>query len=420
VGTEDGEVLEGFLRWDRNEASWVDLLNGSKPLEWEGVQEWIPDSTLTVTSGDRVIEYGGYRITWDDSESDFPLTAESGVRFGHLRRIQITDDQEVEIELRSGTGQSTVVMNENPIVRHPAPGVTVIMEGGSTDLGYDLRELLVDVPGGELVELEWEDLSWVEFGPAPEGVRARDRRLYGTVEDEEGNRYTGPISWDNDEALVSDTLDGTDEDDRDREIPFSRIASISPRGRGADVTLTSGEVLFLSGSNDVDDDNRGIQISDPGLGQVDVDWDELESVRFHDPDPSLGALMTYDDFDGGHPLRGTVVTQTGAELTGPIRWDADEEFSWELLDSYQDGVTMDIELGRVASIERVDERDVVVTLLDGRVLEVGGSNDVDDDNKGILVKTPELEASADPEGPKWIRVRWDDFRMVRFDHGEVR
>ncbi len=417
VVTVDGDVHEGFLRWDRNEASWVDLLNGTKSLEWEEVREWVADTTVEVTSRDRIIEYGGYRITWDDDEAGFPSTAESGIHFGHLRRIEIAGDQEVEVELKSATGRSSVIMNENPIVAHPSPGVTVVLEGGSTDLGYDLRGLEVDVPGGDVEELEWADLSRVEFGPAPQGAQPRDRRLYGTVETRRGLRFTGAISWDNDEALGEDLLDGEDERGRDREIPFSRIAAVRPRGNGAEVTLVSGENLFLSGSNDVDDDNRGIQVSDPGLGQVDVDWDRLEAVRFHPPDPAQENAMSYEAFDGGRPLTGTVVTYTGEELTGRIRWDADEEFSWELLDAYERGITYDIELGQVVSIERGSGNDVLVTLADGRVLEVGGSNDVDEDNKGILVRTAELEAVEDEEGPKWIRVRWDDFERVRFDGG---
>lgn len=411
VGTVDGDTLEGFLRWDRNEASWVDVLDGSKPLVWETVREWVPDSTLEVTSRDRVIEYGGYRITWDDAEADFPSTAESGVRFGHIRRIDITGDQEVELTFRSGEAQAT---GENPIITHTSAELTTILQGGSTDLGTDFRELLVDAPGHGVVKLKWSDLEWVELGPAPEGARPRGERLWGTVEDRSGDSFTGAISWDADESLSTDILDGEAEGGRDREIPFHRITSIRPWRDGSVVILERGDTLFLTDSDDVDDDNRTIQISDPGLGLVQVEWDELEIVRFHPPGEDALARASYDAFAGGRRLRGTVVTRTGDELTGLIRWDADEEYAWELLDSRSHGVTYDIELAQVASIQRDADGEVLVTLLDGRILEVEGSNDVNEQNKGILVKTAEMEAADDAKGPRWIRVRWDDFRAVHF------
>lgn len=428
VGTTAGDIHEGFLRWDRNEGSWVDVLDGSKHLAWEKVREWSPDPELNVTSGDRVIEYGGYRITWDDDEADFPRTAESGIRFGHLERIRVTGEQEVEVVLRSGEsahGAGVVLRSGGalgasgrPIVVEPAPGVTVTLEGGSTDLGPEVREILVDVPGGRLVELEWEDLEWVELGPPPEGAVPRAARLYGTVEDRGGRRFTGAIAWGNDEALVTDTLDGEDPRGREREIPFSRIASVRPTEDGAEVILNGGERLRLSDSDDVDDD-MDIQVSDPGLGRVGLEWDDVASVRFHPPKEWEEKTSTYGAFDGVHRLEGTVVTSNGDELTGWIRWDADEEYSWELLDGSEDGIRYDVELGKIASIERASSRSARVTLLDGRILELRGSNDVSEDNKGILVRTAELEASEDPEAEKWIRVRWEDFEVLRLDHREA-
>jgi hypothetical protein len=76
----------------------------------------------------------------------------------------------------------------------------------------------------------------------------------------------------------------------------------------------------LDGSNDVNSSNRGIQVSDPDLGQVQVEWGAFESIRFQ-PAPDVGS---YGRFDGGHRLRGTVVTESGDRVTGEIRWDNDE------------------------------------------------------------------------------------------------
>jgi len=412
VHTVSGEIHEGFIRWDRNEGSWVDQLDGSKEATSFRFQDWWRLAHPEDQRRDRVVELAGYRITWDDDEPEFPSSIESGVRFGHIRRL-IVDDDVARLELRSGTG--------------------VELEGGSTDLGRDLREVLVRTSLGNVVELEWEDLERVEFMPAPPDARAGSHRLHGTVEPKEGPSFTGYISWDADEILASDTLDGEDSDGRRQEILFGRITGIRPTGDGAEITLSNGDRVELFGDDDVDDGNDGIQVSDPGLGLVDMDWDEIERVRFHPPEVAVGL----DAFDGGHRLRGTVVTADSTELSGWIRWDGDEEYSWELLDGWDGGVSFDIEFTHIATIEKFIGQNVTVnvgptgvsvshpvkegaqvTLRDGRVFELFDSNDVDESNHGIFVLEPGEGRSPDDEEAEWVMVRWEDFREIRFQRGE--
>jgi len=383
VETQAGRVYEGYIRWDRNEGSWVDLLSGSKESSREVEELW---KELGGDDGrqERVIEFLDIRISWDDH--DFPGTVDSGVRFGHVRRLVVLDDQTAELELKSGE--------------------CIRLEGGSTDLGDDMRELLVEDPEEGTVRLEWRDLDEIRFGPAPAAASPHGTRLHGTVEDRWGNRYTGYISWDLDEILTTDILDG-EERGRDREIPFERIAGIEKDLGRARVFLTDGTEMVLSNSNDVDDGHRGVQISDPGLGMVEVEWDEFSFVRFHGPDAHVG----YDSFDGGKRLRGTVVDRDGEEFTGWILWDADEAYTWEILDGEDRDIVYDVEFGNIATIERDSSRGAIVTLRDGRVLEMEGSNDVNDENKGIFIQVDE-EAGDRLSG--WVRVSWDDFREIRF------
>ena len=386
VETAAGRVYEGYIRWDRNEGSWVDFLDGSKESSREAEELWKELADRDDRDRDRVIEFLGLRISWDDR--NFPGSTDSGIRFGHISRLIVLDDDAVELELKSGE--------------------RIELEGGSTDLGDEIRELLIDDAEEGIIELRWRDLDQIRFASAPNQRPANGTRLYGTVEDIYGDRYTGYISWDLDEILTSDILDG-EEDGRDREIPFHRIAAIEKDLGRSRVVLTDGEEMILSGSNDVDDGHRGVQISDPGLGQVEVEWDEFEAVRFHEPDADVG----YDDFDGGHRLRGTVVNRDGEEFTGWIRWDADEEFSWEVLNGENRDIVYDVEFGNIRSIERDSSRSALVTLLDGRVLEMEGSNDVNDDNKGILIQVDDASGARDGG---WVLVDWHDFRELRFQH----
>jgi hypothetical protein len=171
--------------------------------------------------------------------------------------------------------------------------------------------------------------------------------------------------------------------------------------------LKNGLALELTGTNDVDEDNRGIQIADSAFGQIVLEWEQFRMIRFHEPD----APVTYDAFDGGRLLRGTVVTQAGEEIEGLIRWDADEAASWEFLDGQGEAGAFMIEMGQVRRIERAEAFGALVTLGDGRSFDLVDSNDVDWDNKGIMI-APEDADQSDPSA--WRVIRWDDFREARF------
>ncbi len=402
VETVSGTVHEGFIRWDRNEGSWADVLDGHKELVPEDYLVWNDRTASGEPVPDRVVEYGGYRITFPDHLTNFPAAAQSGIRFGHIRRLEVRDERRATLELKSGR--------------------TLDLSARGTDLGRRVREILVEEAGGRRVELTWGDLAAVELMAAPAGAAPAGQRLHGTVRDRFGHEYTGFIAWSADKILDTDRLEGREAGGARREIPFARISTVERTEAGARVTLVDGQSVQLTGPGDVGRGTERILVSEPGLGSVETRWRDVEWVRLHPP----ARPLTYHDFDGGRPLVGTVVTQEGHELTGRIRWDADEEYSWELLNGNRDRVSFQVEFGEIASIERFrGERVGVrvgagvsvererregarVTLRDGRELELSGSNDVGPNNKGIWVR-------PDPES-EWISVPWEDFKALRLHH----
>jgi hypothetical protein len=386
VLTSDGEVLEGYIRWDRNEVAWADFLDGGKAIPWEHVHqaEQLDEKFRRQQELARSLTIGDVRITWDEDDEDDPKTVSAGVRLGHLRSLEVIDDRKALLVLKSGE--------------------QLELGSGSSDIGRGFRGLVVEDRQRGEVNLRWRELDRVDFMAAPaETEPPRAWRLYGTVHARGGLALTGFVGWDLDESLTADTLDGR-QDGRTMRIPFGTIASIareaSTRSR---VTLTNGEVLVLRGSNDVNSENRGIEVSDPMLGRATLTWDEFDSVEFF---AAPRSLAPYDSFDGGRRLRGAVATRDGRRLAGQLRWDNDEEYTWETIDGEVDGVRLGIELGDVNSIERTGSNGARVRLLDGRAFELGGSSDVDETNKGIFVEL---------EGGETVLVRWDDFESVTFD-----
>ncbi len=349
VTTADGEVYEGLIRWDKNEVSWVDLLDGSKRIRGDAH----PDH-------DRGIRLFGFRIRLGDDVT----TRQSGIRFGHIQTLENAGSDRARITLRSGE--------------------ELELRGGSTDIGHDNRGIVVEDERAGLIELRWRDIERIDFSATPRRVSSRlGERLYGTLTTRDGHAFTGYICWDVDEVLTSDELDGRDEDRRRRSIPFGDIVEIERlSSRRARVRLKNGEALVLSGTNDVNDDNRGILVLDPALGQVRVPWNAFDRLRLFPPERSL----TYMDFPSTGPLYGTLTTRDGDKLTGYIRWDDDEAETWEMLNGEQGDIAFAIEFGLIREIERRSSRAARVTLRDGRTFELRGSNDVSSDNNGIIVR----------------------------------
>jgi hypothetical protein len=376
--TVDGETFEGLIRWDKNEGSWVDILNGNRELPRSSRRKY------RNKYGERTkkIKLFGIPIRYSKSYSYSSGSAQSGIRFGHIKMLEVIDDDAVLLTLKSGE--------------------TVEFENYSTDIGESIRELVIEDRDKGEIEFDWDDLDRIEFMQADAGLRSNfGERLYGTLSTRSGDKFTGWVCWDVDELFTEYIIDGKQKR-RKRKIEFGKIKSIERKNSSsAIVTLKNGDELRLRGTNDVDDSNRGIIISDEGFGQVVVEWDEFDRLDFTSPKHAI----TYDDFDGGHRLEGTVYTEDGEKYTGKIRWDDDEEYTWEILDGNYDDNEFDIEFTYIREIKRKGYRSSIVTFWDGRSFRLRDSNDVDDDNKGIYITLDDGDE---------VEVEWDEFARVEF------
>ncbi len=375
VTAESGTVYEGRLRWNGDEeAFWGDIFNSTK--EERPYMDEMPERSRRRKNDDIKI-FGlriGSRSSWGWSGASFR------VRFGDMKKIEVRRGDEATVTMKNGTEYD--------------------IDGGSNDLGGKIY-----VWDGELgeVQLKWDRLETIEFMSVPPSLDVSVHRLHGKLESDAGT-FEGYIQWDQEECLSTDKLDG-EGPDGDMSIEMGKIRSIERRSRSSSrVTLWSGREFTLSGTNDVDNDNRGIYVEDSRYGRVLVDWGAFERLDFSEAGSSG---PSYDAFEPAVHLSGTV-TADGEKLSGKIVFDIDEYETWEFLNGDWRDVEYSIPFALIASITPRDDDSSRVMLKGGEELLLEDSNDVDEDNSGILV------LGSGKDGATYIE--WDDVERIDFDH----
>ena len=276
-----------------------------------------------------------------------------------------------------------------------------IAGGNSEDLGGSIGVL--DFELGE-VKLSWGRIDKVEFMAAPKGYKETfGEPIYGIVNAGRKGTFKGLIEWDSDERFMDEILDGKDRDG-DKKVPFRSIQKIEKNRNGDDLTLRSGRTLYLTGSNDVNDGNRGILIHDPEVGQVKVPWRDFIDLEINN-DESLG--MSYDDFPVSKGINATVITIQGDEFKGLLAFDLDEAWEFEVLDANDDNVAYQIPFRNIKSITPKNYNYSMVELKNGERLLLGDHRDVSRENAGVLVF---VSKSGDPE-----YIRWEDIKNITFN-----
>ncbi len=347
VETVAGEKHSGTIEWPDGSRFWDETLDCGRPLAGDAPTEPKRDFKFSLF---------GVRLFHDDDTDGLVGFA---VPFGDIRSIVPQGEGEASIELRNGE--------------------TVRVRRTGADLGTRGAAIGVESSSAR-VEIPWPDVRRVELAAGRPSGPAHER-LWGTATTKAG-KFTGFVRWDLDESVPADELDGKTEG-RDFSIAFREIAAIEPEGsRAAQVSLRSGRVVVLSGTNDVNADMRGLEIRPPGQIAVTIEWSALERLDLTPAPEPPG----YERYDGGRALRGTVRLKDGTTRTGRVAWDRGERYTFETLDGEADGITYAIPFGAVAAIHPVAGGRAEVRLRDGRTLTLGGTNDVDETNRGIWIE----------------------------------
>ena len=252
--------------------------------------------------------------------------------------------------------------------------------------------------------------------------------IYGVVETRTKS-YEGRLRWKRRDAFWNDFLEATKEDrpylksvpmeermvtseieimgrtlekrhlarrSRGFMARYGDVSRIEVHNRGwSTLVLRDGSELELSGGRDFRSD---VLIYGADGDVTELEWRRILRIRFL-PTPAGWPVDI-------HRMYGTVKTSIG-ELTGFVQWDKEEHTSEDIVDGYDvdSGEDHELKLGDIRSIEKVDRSSSRYVLADGRELELRGTNDVNHENRGIVVEVPHLGR---------VVVSWRAFERLDF------
>lgn len=372
ITMRDGKVYQGVIRWGEGygkEHFWADSFNSSKiENEYEDVVD--PRDFRKKRSR----HFFGI---FTRSSRDYLATHQFVCYFGDIKKVMPLSNSRAEITLKND----------------------VQYEVSGSDAGETIY--IIDEKDGDEIKIKWRKIDIIEFMETPEELNYNfGMALHGTVVTEIGS-FKGLIQWDYDESLANDELNGDE-----RDYDFSEIKTIEKSSRSrVNVILTNGRELSLSGTNDVDDDNRGIVVKTDNIGTLVIKWREFESVTF-DHDKSSGPA--YNEFSAAKKIYATVELENNEKIKGRIAFDLDETYDIEMIEGEDENIEFNIPIRNINSLENLNRDASKLTLKSGMQIKLYDSRDVGEDNDGLLVWT------ANSEEPRYLR--WSDVYKITFEN----
>lgn len=373
VVTDSDEEYTGFIRWGKEEMYWHDIFNSIKTRNLKA-------------SKSQDDQKGWQDINWNISsiwkDTYLPSSHSFACFFGDIASMKIKRGKRVDLTFKNG--------------------YTMEVEGGSNDIGTTLR--VHDYELGK-IKIDWDDIENIYFEDAPENIKPPyGKPLYGVLKTDRRQKFEGYIKWDLDERAGYDIMDG-DNKQGTQKIPFEKI-SVLEKAQGNDalwVTFESGREFKLWGSNDCDDDNRGIAVFIDEVGSIEVDWEEFQSLELINVD---NAGPAFDDFQFSNNIEAKIITYDDGIYEGIIAFDKDELWEFEMIDGNDDEFEYQIPVRNIERIVPKNRDYSMVYLRNGEELLLGDRQDVSDDNDGILLITS--------QGEKSKNIPWDEVDEIIF------
>jgi hypothetical protein len=353
VTAKNNVTSQGIIHWGNEEALWMDMFNSTK-----NSNDYLPflkDDQKKVAESESTSKVVSIQIDYA-----YGTIHTFECQFGDISSVHRISDTRINLQLKDG------------FLFH--------LKDGSNDIGATLH--ILD-NAGKVCVVNWDDIETVEFMPVPKDhLAVFGNPLQGTVITNQGS-FSGFIEWDQDERISTDLLDGDDSQGNDLSIPFSEIQALVKLEAGTLVILTNGEELTISGSNDVNEQNRGIMVNTDGRERIIIPWEEFIKVTFGGGTGYKGTA--YQDYSKPEYLRGTVFRKDGQSSSGLLIYDMDEIYDIEYLQGSSGGIEYQIPFRNIAAIKPIDEHSSEIHFKFGAHCVLSDMEDVSSSMNGIMV-----------------------------------
>jgi hypothetical protein len=384
ITTFDNQSYEGPIRWGKEEVYWIDLFNAEK-IENQNLKylsnddkDKLHDSRFgKMDCNNFSFCFGrkrGNRTVYGWSNESY--THQFSLQFGEIKIISPKRNQRAELELQSGLKFEVNGMGYNDI------GATISV------LDKEIGEIGVD----------WNRIQKIEFKPTPSKLNQKfGEAIFATVETYQG-QFKGILQWDKEERLGTDKLDGEMEDGK-ISIALEKIQGLERFHNRLKVNLQSGREMELSGTNDVNSENRGIVVVQENGVTVDIPWSEFKKATLGTGNKMI--LKKYSDFGKQKEIKATVASSKGKSQVGKTILDLDEEYDFELFQGKSNDIEYSLPFRTIKKLNVLENDRVEIELKNGEKLVLRESQDTGDGHQGVLVFDDASKAAYFP----WSEVK---------------
>lgn len=364
VSTVDNRIYKGFITWGETKNYWIDFFEASKMEN--------PYSRL-FGRGDGVFFYKEGQMFANPPVHVFAC------RFGNIRSIRPTGENEIGLELKNGE--------------------KIVLRGGNQS---DINTNLEIATPTATIRLKWEYISEIRFqGADGDATPPELNQVAGIVKSSQGI-YKGLITWNCNRKRSTDkniTLN-TFLNKMQKVMKDKGALKVLPKENSFREPFTLNTVILYPAEN--------IMINMPNIGSVIVppaQFEELEIIPL-----SELFLLSYDDFKTPKSIKGEISTHHNGKVCGNLAYDLDESLDIEVLDGKNNMISYRIPFKYIDSIEPKNYKYSFITLYNGSQLSLGDAPDVNRENSGIIV-------SGDQEAP--VYIPWTEVKLVRLKGADL-
>lgn len=391
VTLKSGEAHTGILRWDDDEESfWSDHFNGEKSEipQFQTLSDDIKEAIEDSQKGPK-LDLLSFQVTLSSIFADDLENPDFIVPFGAIAKLTTLRNEQGDDGLR--------------ISLHN--GDSFESYDGSNDLD---AEIFVKKASGATEQFKMRQVDHVVFSQTSQPFEGFNQGIYAVVDSELGT-FKGRVFWDRDERFLNETIEGTEmsqPENGELSIPLVDIKSIEKKTMGSLLTQHSGKQLHLTGTNDVDDDNRGLYIDTPDRGRILLPWEQFKKMTIQDQ-PQHDWQAYHQGLNHKAVLSAEVELKNGSLVqANQMVFNMSQTSPAEIIRCTVKGMDLYMPLFLIKSIEPLSDQHAKVTLRNGEQLNMYDAASFTDENLGLLYE----------QGGNSQYIPWANVKKLVFNH----